>query len=187
MADQTDDGLCVDSARKGAGEARVGGVDVVGGADRADGTASDDGGIYGYAARSVLTKYAPFVEGNALDSLLVLSASPLEAAARSAICASAERLGYGRDGCSWAWISPEPGLAGESLKELVEGLDPIAIIATDPSALSALAQAYGAAAEPNSISRMNGRAVVGLNEFETMLENDDAKQLAWRLMKQLKL
>lgn len=158
--------------------------------DGFDGVGAADGcGVYGHAARSVLAKYAAFAEGSANCSLLVLSTGPLEADARTAICASAERLGYGKGGCAWAWTgdAATERLAGTDLVTLVEGLDPVGVIATDARALAALAEAYGEEATPNSIARMNGRWMVGLNGFEEMLRDSDAKQLAWRLMKRLQL
>lgn len=153
---------------------------------------SDDGGcgIYGYAARTALVKWHAFAKASPSDTLAALSAAPLNDNARNAIRASAEKLGYGRDGCSWLCLKAANDgseLPTEGLKELVESLDPVSVIAADAHAASALSNAYGIALKANDVARMNGRTVVCLDGFEQMLGSEEGKQLAWRLMKHLHL
>lgn len=157
-------------------------------------SADEDGSVYEYAARSVLSLYSDFVVGNPLCTLAILSAHPLDPSAREALRASADRLGYGRDACAWMIVRSEPAkgrpsekIGSADLKTLIEGLDPIALVATDVPALSALCHAYDTIVEINNTGRINGRTVVGLGDFSIMLESDESKQLAWRLLKRIQL
>lgn len=153
-----------------------------------------EGSMFEHAARSVMALYGGFVKGRPDSSLLIVSEHRLPSDASEALKASADRLGYGRNGCAWV-VLREPGAddasaarLGESdLRTIVEGVDPIAVIATDGTSARALCDAYGARASVDSMTRMNGRRVVLLGDFPSMLADDDAKQRAWRLLKRLSL
>lgn len=152
------------------------------------------GSIYEYAARSVLCEFANFVDGTPNDTFAVISSHQLESKPREAMRASAERLGYGHDSCAWIVTNYEPEtdnpseeISDSSLKTLIEGLDPIAIVTTDSSALKVLNTAYSKRLGLNDLGYFNGRKAVSLNDFTTMLESEESKQLAWYLLKNLKL
>ena len=153
-----------------------------------------DGNIYEYAARSVLALYADFVNGSPSSVLAVVAEHRLPPDAVSALKASAERLGYGRDGIAWISLRPSVAQDAESMKlgekdlyTIIEGIDPIGIIATDDSAARMIGLAYGVECRPNSVQDVNARCTVALGDFALMLKDPDSKQKAWRLMKHLQL
>ena len=163
----------------------------------ADFDADDAGSIYEYAARSVLALYKDFVKGTPSATLGIVSEHPLPAEATEAVRASAERLGYGRDGCIWVTMrgnaphtsgNAKPLKIGEQdLRTIVESVDPLSLITTDAFSAHALARAYGEACNINSANRINGRPTVSLGDFPLMLKDDAEKQKAWHLMKTLRL
>lgn len=152
--------------------------------------------IYEAGAASIAELFCDYVEdnpGNAACVALVLSARPLEARARDAAEKSFAALGYGRSACVYATIfpaasseAPESGkLDAQSLFLLVEGLDPICVVAADEAATQALGAAYRAQYAPNSPIRVFGRPSVAFGNLESLLETDDGKQAAWRLFKSI--
>lgn len=157
-------------------------------------SADENASIYEYAARSVLMLYGDFVEGTPRSSLAIVSEHPLNTEAKKALRASADKLGYGREGCVWIVLRSDAkkGQGSEKLGEtdlrtLLEGIDPVSVITTDASSLYTIGRAYDVQGKINDINRMNGRNVVALGDFTLMLQEDDSKQLAWRLMKSLQV
>ena len=174
-----------------------------------------DASIYELAASSVMSFYGDFVDGSPSDSLAIVSERTLPTDAVKAIRASADRLGYGSDGCAWITIRaksrpsadsgklasagdaagsasvPAPDraakLGDQDLKTLVEALDPIAVISTDAASAMALSRAYGQTVTLGTLATLNGRDVAPLPDFPLMLADDAGKQSAWRLMKRLRL
>lgn len=150
----------------------------------------DGGGAnnpYEFNARATLQLYGAFVEGRPGSTLAVVSGTPLSEAARKALEASAERLGFGRDACAWVVLSAEgENLGASDLHTLVEGLDPTAVVAADGDAASLLSQAFDATLVINAANRAACRTVVALSDFEAALEDPDAKQKAWAVLKKLR-
>ena len=162
-------------------------------------------------AEATLREFAECVEGGPNASLLVLSTEALPEEAREALAASAERLGYGRENVAWAETSsiavpaessetspvvistggPE-GRGGEispadRLRTLVEGLDPVALVAADSVAAAQLAEAYRQPVFCDAPSRVACRTVVAFANFPTLMETPESKQKAWALLKELAL
>lgn len=148
---------------------------------------SANGNIYEFNAKGVLALYAPFVKGSTDDLLAVVSEHPASATAQAALEASAERLGFGRNRIAWVTLTQEAGQLGpHELSDLIEGIDPIAIVAADGSAASALSRAFAATLSHDAANRARCRTVVAFNDFEAMLADADSKQRAWHLLKQLR-
>lgn len=76
-------------------------------------------------------------------------------------------------------------LDAPSLFALVEGLDPLCVVATDSTAAATLAKAYRADVATNAASRLLGRTVVAFRSFSSMLNDGQDKQVAWALLKKL--
>lgn len=156
-----------------------------------DGT--DEGSIYEYEARMTLMLYGDFVEGDAGSVLAIVSEHKLPLDAVNALRASADRLGYGREGCAWVVMRTESEgggqerLGDQDLRTIIEGIDPISVIATDSSSTRSISRAYGVEVPTNSVGRMNGRRFVGLGDFPLMLQEDGSKRRAWRLLRSLML
>ena len=157
----------------------------------------ESGSIYEYAARSALALYKDFVKGTPSATLAVISEHSLPPQAVSAIKASAERLGYGRDSCFWVAMRGDSRegsgdvasvkLGDQDLRTLLESVDPLSLIATDAFCAHALENAYGEPCQVNSVASVNGRPAVFLGDFPLMLQDEEGKQRAWHLMKALRL
>lgn len=147
---------------------------------------SANGNIYECNAAGVLALYAPFVTGSANDLLAVVSAHPLADAATAALEASAEQLGFGRNRITWVTLASTDGqLGARELNSLVEGIDPLAIVATDDAAASLLAQAFDSPLQHDAANRARCRTVVAFSDFAALLADSDSKQRAWHLLKKL--
>lgn len=76
-------------------------------------------------------------------------------------------------------------LDAKSLFRIVEGIDPLCVVATDAAATSALSNAYRQQMPPEAHCRLLGRDAVAFCLFEDMLKESDSKQKAWALLKKL--
>lgn len=81
--------------------------------------------------------------------------------------------------------APEMFLDPIAIFSLVEGLDPLVIVALDASAASLLSATYKQDILLERAGQLFGRPLVAFADFATHLENPDAKQRAWRLLKTL--
>ena len=144
-------------------------------------------------------------KGEAADTLLfcVVAQVRLGAEAIKALSNSAAALGYGQNACFFiALESNGETLAPKQLFSLIEGIDPLALVAADSAAMRALEQAYRIAQDvifkgkenssakrfslaPNMFTRILGRNAVTFSSFESMLSTPNDKQRAWALLKKL--
>lgn len=139
--------------------------------------------MYARAAEEAWARFEGRLSGSPQALLLVASGQPLGATARGALESTAERLGYG-SAVAFAALG-SPTLSEDEVFALVEGLDPVALVATDGEAARALSTAFRADVAPERISRVAGRSCAVFRSFESMLEAPEAKQKAWALLKQL--
>lgn len=145
-----------------------------------------EGNAYESNARGVLQLYGAFVEGTPDCTLAVVSSAPLSQQARSALRASAERLGYGEDACAWIVLANEAGELGASdVLSVVEGLDPFGVVATDARAVAQLSAAFDTSMKVGASNRAACRTVAALADFEAALQDAEAKQKAWSVLKRL--
>ena len=116
--------------------------------------------------------FGDYLDGSPSALICAVSAQVLGEAARAALESSAAALGYGHGAVTFATLADAEGaLDGPALFALVEGLDPLCVVAADAEAATALSQAY--------------RPAVAFDSFEQMLADDQAKQRAWALLKTL--
>ena len=148
---------------------------------------SANSNIYEVTARDTLELYGYFVEGDGGQSVLVVSGgpTPLSPRARVALNSSMERLGYGVEACAFALIAlpNDAQLGANDIFTLIEGLDPLLVVASDASAGRALAQAYRAKLNLDETTRLLGRPALVFASFEAMLDSESERQRAWALMK----
>lgn len=148
--------------------------------------------IFEAGTASAAALFENHVEGigeNGSCIVLALSQQPLEAVAQDAIEKSLSALGYGQDICTYATLLPHS--AGESEMELdpqalfllVEGLDPLCVIAADAAATQALGRAYRTEFALDSPIRVFGRPAVSFRDLTSLLTTNDGKQRAWRIFK----
>lgn len=149
--------------------------------------------IYTYNAANVLTTYAPFVKGNENCMLAAIGSHGVNDAVRNAMTASAQKLEYGTDCIAWIDIHAfgddeehsEEALGAHDLHMLLEGIDPVAIIALDEDGARLIADAYASTLHLDAANRVHGRTVVAFSDFASMLNSETSKQRAWNLLKQL--
>ena len=102
--------------------------------------------------------------------------------AEKALDSSLAALGYGHDACTFV----VPGdLDQQALFVLIEGLDPICIVAADGKSAALLGQAYHLAVPSGKATRPLGRTAVSFLDFESLLKTPQDKQIAWALLKKL--
>lgn len=126
------------------------------------------------------------LQGSHTALVCVLSEQVLDTSCRSALNSSAEALGYGRDGCCFATLTDSDNTLDEqTLFLLIEGLDPLCLIAADAVSARTLGKAYRTKVIPEKQNRVFGRTCVAFNSFSAMLADNHKKQVAWALLKQL--
>ena len=112
----------------------------------------------------------------------VASGSGSSERSRAALNSAMASLGYGSGACTFAAVE---GLDDQALFLLVEGLDPLCLIATDSTAAAALGRAYRCEVPLGKPGRAFGRSVVAFRDFDAMLDDGQDKQIAWALLKKL--
>ncbi len=163
--------------------------------------------IYNINQRAAWDAFSAHLAGSEAGLLLAISETELSPTARQALDNSAKALGYGKGACTFACVQPAsasqdtpgetaaPSLDAHSLKLLVEGIDPLALVASDAAALQLVQQAYpDSTFSPRQANAKRGacwfgsalgRTVVAFERFEGMLGDAGDKQHAWALLKKL--
>ena len=149
--------------------------------------------IFGAGAASVAELFEDFIEGfrgNNACIALSLSSRPLDEIARDAIEKSLAALGYGQDACTYVTLAPkgdaadrETTLDAQALFILVEGLDPLFVVATDELSARKLGEAYRTDYELDSAIRVFGRPAAAFQDLSSLLRTENGKQRAWYLFK----
>lgn len=158
---------------------------------------SGDCNIYEFNARSVLERFAVYIEGTPNDVVMTLSLNPLSEQAKAAFEKSMERLGYGKNRIAYVCLNPtannndehtcESSLSATDLKALISGIDPLALILADSASCALYEKAYEAPVIPDKYQRIDCKNVIAFNDFEAMLALSDDKQRAWAILKNLSL
>ncbi len=77
------------------------------------------------------------------------------------------------------------GIGEGELFAVVEGLDPLCVVAGDATGAQALANAYQQSVPLDAHCRLFGRDAVAFRSFESLLGSAESKQRAWALLKKL--
>lgn len=137
---------------------------------------------YGAAAYEIGELFAEFIEGGPDRPALALSSQALDDVARNAIEKSLGAFGYEREPCTFATVGQ---LDPQALFLLVEGLDPLFVIATDRGAAELLGRAFRTEYALDSPIRVAGRSGVAFADLSSLMATPQSKQIAWKLMKSL--
>lgn len=143
--------------------------------------------MFEVTGESVLVLYGSHVEGSPDSALMVLSETPLGAASLGALQKSATSLEFGS--APLAVVVAEAGdgkLGAEDVRTIVEGLDPVALVATDAFAAELLSAAYRTPVTVDAANRLMGRTAVIFQDFEGLMGTPENKQKAWALLKKLR-
>ena len=163
---------------------------------------------YEASSKEIFTLFSDYLEGDDSRPALALSERTMQPVARNALEKSLEAFGYGPDACTFATLragsaslpagedvpalesSPEEGsdipLDADALFWLVEGLDPLHVIATDNASIAALSRAYRTPYQIDSPIRVFGRPSAAFANLDELLETPEGKQRAWKVLKSLK-
>ena len=140
--------------------------------------------IFEVTGESVLMLYGSHLTGAPTSTLLVLSETPLGDAALEALEKSAASLEFGAAPLARVVVETDEGkLGAEDVRTIVEGLDPVALVACDAETLSA---AYRTPVTLDADNRLMGRTAVIFQDFEGMMNTPADKQRAWALLKKLR-
>ncbi len=143
---------------------------------------SANGNMYEIALDEAWELFSAQLDGAHSALVCVVSTHSLDERSRTALNKSAEALGYGKEGCTFATVED---LDGPALFLMLEGLDPLCLVATDQTAAAALQSAYRRDIPLNEAGRVLGRTVVTFTSFSKMLDDGQDKQIAWALLKRL--
>ena len=143
--------------------------------------------IFEVTGESVLTLYDSHVSGRATSALLVVSETPLGETAREALGKSAASLEFGSAPLAFVTIKgPDANLGADDVRTIIEGIDPVALVATDARAGEALSAAYRMPVTLDTDNCLLGRVAIIFQDFEGMMETPADKQRAWALLKKLR-
>ena len=140
------------------------------------------GNKYEVALDETWELFGQCMSGSRAGLACAVSSEPLSDTAVNALESSLAALGYGRDACTYATTD---GLDEQALFVLLEGLDPLCIIAADGKSAALLGQAYRCSVPSGKATRLLGRTTVAFLDFESLLANAQDKQIAWALLKKL--
>lgn len=140
------------------------------------------GNKYEVALEEVWEIFSPYMSGAHAGLICVVGTEPPSQPARDALESSAKALGYG-DGAITFVVAEE--LEQHALFTLIEGLDPLCIVAADGRCAALLGQAYRTSVPAGKATRLLGRTAVAFLDFESLLETPKDKQIAWALLKKL--
>lgn len=140
------------------------------------------GNKYEVALDETWELFSQYMSGSRAGLCCAVSSEPLSETAAKALDSSLAALGYGREACTYI-VSGD--LDQQALFILIEGLDPICIIAADGKSAALLGQAYHLSLPSGKATRLLGRTAVSFLDFESLLKTPQDKQIAWALLKKL--
>lgn len=152
---------------------------------------SAKGNMYEVTLSETWELFAEHLRGYHAGLVCIVSNTSLEDPASTALENSLAALGYGRGAGTFTTLHPEGGLGedgkldAQALFLLIEGLDPLCLIATDSTAVALLGQAYHQDLPLDAPCRVFGRTTVAFRSFSMMLDDPKNKQVAWGLLKKL--
>ena len=141
--------------------------------------------IYGANGQAALDLYSDYVSEGGSTLACVVSAHPLSDAARDAAESSMAALGYGREATFVVLTVDDITLSDQDLFSLLEGMDPLVVVATDAPTAAALSHAYRTDMKPGEACRLFGRDAVAFRDLESLLSTPEDKQRAWALFKKI--
>ncbi len=151
---------------------------------------SGNSNIYEFEAARTLKLYAPFISGTGNNTVVVIGENAISPNIQKAISDSAERLGYGKNACSWVSVksqNDERTLEANDLRMIIEGINPLSIIALNKTSAELLGQAFGLQIPLDTHTRILGRDIAALKDFALALEDQTYKRIAWKALLGLEL
>lgn len=147
--------------------------------------------MYEVNATDVLEAYGEFIDGSPRAVVLAISRRPLPPRAADALRASCASFGYDAEAIAWLTLESTDAafkdmlLGAPETMNIVEGLDPLIMVAADEDSVEALRTAYHRDIPLNAATRLLGRPLAAFRDFPAMLKDERTKQEAWSSLKQL--
>ena len=149
-------------------------------------------GAYGAAARDVCALFADYLEGDAGRPALVVHSGDCSQSVRDALQKTFASFGYENETCTYASLTPRDNANGETVELdsqalflLVEGIDPLNVIAADARSAELLAQAYRQTYTLDTAIRVFGRPSAAFANLDELLATPEGKQRAWKALKSM--
>jgi hypothetical protein len=138
--------------------------------------------IYAHARNQVVSTYNNRVSCDDSGLALVIYTDPLSDAARNALEKSFAAIGFDADAQAFACVKD---LAAERVFDIVEGIDPLVLVASDTDSAQRYAQAVRADFPLMRKVRVFGREARAFHQLNAMMDDDADKQAVWHLLKSL--
>lgn len=138
--------------------------------------------IYAIGRGKALARFSDRISGNDAGLVLVVFCEPLGQPAHDALQKSFAALGYGSDACTFARISD---LDPRETFALVEGIDPLCLVASDEEAATLCGLAARQAFPLMRATRLLGRDARAFNRLNDQLGTSRDRQVTWHLLKSL--
>ena len=136
--------------------------------------------MYGYTRSRTFETYASRLSGNKNGLALVVYTEKLTDAAKNALEKSFAAIGFDAGACTYAQLE---GLAPDEVFALVEGIDPLVLVACDHDAADACSKAVRQAFPEMQRTRLFGREARAFTRLNAMLETEATRQALWHLLK----
>lgn len=143
---------------------------------------SEGTNIYAYARERIMDEQGERITGNPSGVVLAVFTEPPGDAARNALDKSFQRLEFGAGACTFADLS---GLAAGDVFDIVEGMDPLLLVATDEAAASSCADALRTPFPLERQARVSGREARAFRNLNAMFGTERDRQLVWHLLKSM--
>ncbi|NHM13868.1 hypothetical protein GMI68_03615 [Eggerthellaceae bacterium zg-886] len=145
------------------------------------------GNMYSVPLDEAWETFAAHLDGARAGVFLVVSKAAVGDGTRAALTATARSLDYGDAGATFARIEAEDGakLDAKALFSLVEGVDPLVVVAVDGTSAALLGETYRTDVVLERPGRLFGRPLAAFADFEACLADQAAKQRAWHVLKSL--
>lgn len=133
-----------------------------------------------------VSPFAQHLEGSEDALFCIVSSSPLLAAGKNALLATAKQLGYHEKQLAFIiFAKDEQTLSPQGLFTIIEALDPQCVVCTDHEAVRVASAGYNTPLALETREYLLGRNCCCFEAFEDMLANNELKQKAWACLKTL--
>ena len=136
--------------------------------------------MYGHTRARIFEEYADRLEGNRNGLVLAVFTEEPTAAAKNALEKSFAAIGFDVGACTYAQLA---GLQADEVFALVEGIDPLALVACDEAAATLCSQAVHQEFPPMRPTRLFGREARALPRINAMLDTEADRQALWHALK----
>lgn len=136
--------------------------------------------IYGYGRIRAFEKHADRLEGNRDGIALVIYTEQPSDAAKNALEKSFAAIGFDAGACTYAQIDD---LMPDEIFALVEGIDPLVLVACDAKAAGLYGQAVRQEFPAMRRMRLFGREARAFPQLNALLGQEADRQAVWHLLK----